>query len=222
MPIMATSDFQRARSVEQKQQRRDEMLAAARNLALARGVRAVTMSDIADDIGLHKSAVLRYFETREAVFLELATEGWVDWMDACAPAIRSAAGDPSRVARAIADTLAQRPLFCDLLGHAPMNLERGVSAEAVRQFKVIVLEQVDRFLQAATAALPSLTEADGRALVTAVCALTSSLWQVSHPPEPVAAMYRSNPELGHATVDFAPDLYNQAETVILGLLSRRH
>jgi AcrR family transcriptional regulator len=218
---MVTSDFQRARSVEQKRQRRGEMLAAARKLALAKGVRDVTMSDIADDIGLHKSAVLRYFETREAVFLEIATEGWVDWMDACVPAIHSAAGDPSRVARAVTDTLAWRPLFCDLLGHAPMNLERGVSAEAVRQFKVIVLDQVDRFVQAATAALPSLTEADGRALVTAVCALASSLWQVSHPTEPIAALYRSDPHLGHAMIDFAPDLYDQTETVILGLLSRR-
>jgi AcrR family transcriptional regulator len=218
---MATSEFQRARSIDQKRQRRDEMLAAARELALARGVRAVTMSDIAAHIGLHKSAVLRYFETREAVFLELATEGWVDWADACVPAIRSASGDPSRVARAIVDTLAQRPLFCDLLGHAPMNLERGVSAEAVRQFKVIVIGQVERFVQSVTVALPSLTEADGRALIKAVGALTSSLWQVSHPTAPVAALYRSDPRLGHATADFTPDLYHLTQTVIFGLLSRR-
>ena len=120
------------------------MLAAARLLGRSRGVREVTLTDIAAEVGVHKSAVLRYFETREAVYLQLTADGWVEWMDACVPAIQAADG-PIQVARAVADTLAERPLFCDLLAHAPLNLERGVSVDAVREFKLTTLAQVERF-----------------------------------------------------------------------------
>jgi AcrR family transcriptional regulator len=197
------------------------MLAAARELGRARGVREVTMTDIAALVGVHKSAVLRYFETREAIYLQLTGEGWGEWMDACVDAVGAAAGDPAAVAKAVADTLSERPLFCDLLAHAPLNLERGVSVEAVREFKIAALAQVDRFAEAITAALPPLTASDGRELISTVNAITGALWQISHPTEAVAELYRTDPHLGHAVVDFAPSLRRQVETAILGLLARK-
>ncbi|MDT5236569.1 MAG: hypothetical protein QOF47_2556, partial [Mycobacterium sp.] len=66
---MDASDFQRARSPEAKQQREDAILAAARSLGAKRGIRQITLTDIADAVGMHKSALLRYFETREQIFL---------------------------------------------------------------------------------------------------------------------------------------------------------
>jgi AcrR family transcriptional regulator len=214
-----TADFQRARSPQHKQQRRDDMLAAARALGRARGVREVTLTDIAAEVGVHKSAVLRYFETREAVFLQLTAEGWVDWVDACVVGLQDVTG-PADLARVIAETLVDRPLFCDLMAHAPLNLERGVSVAAVREFKIVALGQVDRFITAVTTALPPLTAQDAYELVSSTNAITSSLWQVSHPTEAVGELYRTDPHLGHAVVDFPPSLRRQVETVILGLLSR--
>lgn len=197
------------------------MLDAARKLATDRGVRAVTMTDIATEVGVHKSAVLRYFETREAVFLELATEGWREWIAACVPAVHASGADPAKVARAIADTLVERPLFCDLLAHAPMNLERGVSVEAVREFKLATFGHIDRFVEAVTTVLPSLTDADAHELVSAVNAFASTLWQITHPTDAVAELYRTDPQIGHAVGEFGPNLRQQTETFILGLLARR-
>ena len=48
-------------------------------MALARGIREVTLTDIAHEVGMHKSAMLRYFETREQIFLMLTAAGWRDW-----------------------------------------------------------------------------------------------------------------------------------------------
>ncbi|HEX3832654.1 MAG TPA: helix-turn-helix domain-containing protein, partial [Solirubrobacteraceae bacterium] len=62
--------FQRARSAENKAHRRETILTAAAQLAARDGVRQVTLTDIADAVGMHKSALLRYFETREQIFLE--------------------------------------------------------------------------------------------------------------------------------------------------------
>src|SRR5271154_6061090 len=71
--------FQRARSTEAKEQREAAILDAARTLAATHGVRQITLTDIAEAIGMHKSALLRYFETREQIFLVLTAEGWREW-----------------------------------------------------------------------------------------------------------------------------------------------
>ena len=75
-PVLSTGTYQRARRPEQKLERRDAILGAARELALRDGVRAVSLADIAARVGIHKSALLRYFETREQIFLELTAEAW--------------------------------------------------------------------------------------------------------------------------------------------------
>src|ERR1700761_7318615 len=84
--VTGAETFQRARRPpprprrpEQKLQRQDDILGAARDLALRDGVRNVSLADIASRVGIHKSALLRYFETREQIFLELTAEAWRDW-----------------------------------------------------------------------------------------------------------------------------------------------
>src|ERR1700749_3228014 len=76
---MSTESCQRARRPEQKEQRREAILAAAADLARRDGVRAVSLSEIARAVGIHKSALLRYFETREQIFLELTAREWREW-----------------------------------------------------------------------------------------------------------------------------------------------
>ena len=71
--------FQRARSAGAKQQREEAILAAAARLGAERGIRQITLTDIAHAVGLHKSAMLRYFETREQIFLRLTADGWREW-----------------------------------------------------------------------------------------------------------------------------------------------
>ena len=40
-------------------------------------------------------------------------------------------------------SFADRPLFCDLIAHTPLNLERNVSPEAVRRYKLTSLGVVE-------------------------------------------------------------------------------
>src|SRR5882757_10731642 len=77
--VMSTPSPQRARSAAAKQQRERAILDAARSLGAERSVREVTLTDIAAAVGMHKSAMLRYFETREQIFLTLTAEGWHEW-----------------------------------------------------------------------------------------------------------------------------------------------
>src|SRR5580692_2400722 len=140
---MSAETYQRARRPEQKLERRDAILGAARELAQRDGVRAVSLADIAARVGIHKSALLRYFETREQIFLELTAEAWRDWtaalhagLDAVEP------GAAALVAEVFARSFGDRPLLCDLIAHTPLNLERNVSVESVRRYKLTSLAAV--------------------------------------------------------------------------------
>ncbi|SCE40101.1 transcriptional regulator, TetR family [Streptomyces sp. DvalAA-14] len=192
----------------------------------------MSLTDIAAEAGLHKSAVLRYFETREEVFLQLTAEGWQDWAKALGETLASGPADapgaprapgapgPAFVAAAVAGTLGDRPLFCDLLCHAPLHLERNVSLEAVRTFKLTALAAVAEIRDALTQALPGLTPRQAGDLVAAVTALAAALWQTGNPPPTLALLYAQDPRLAHAAVDFAPRLRDLTEATITGLLAR--
>jgi AcrR family transcriptional regulator len=214
-PTPAPTQFQRARRPEQKEQRRQDILAAATKLGTRDGVRAVTLTDIAAEAGVHKSAVLRYFETREAVFLHLTAEGWQDWASAVDAGLRGPM-ERAEVAAVLAGTLAERPLFCDLLAHAPLHLERGVSEQEVRSFKLTTLDAVDRIMQALKVALPGLTDTLSIDLVAGVTAMAASLWQTANPPETLARLYADDPRLGHAAVEFAPRLARITALLLAG------
>ena len=193
---MDASDFQRARSPEAKQQREDAILAAARSLGAERGIRQITLTDIADKVGMHKSALLRYFETREQIFLRLTAEGWREW-SAALRAKLDRIGSPTaeKVASAFSTTLADRGMFCDLLAQAPLNLERNVSAEAVRPFKLITHNEVDAIVEVMRRLLPDLTERDSVDVIATATSVSGAFWQMAHPGPEVAALYRSDPRM---------------------------
>src|SRR6201995_2888755 len=141
---MNPETYQRARRPEQKLERRAAILGAARELALRDGVRNVSLAGIAARIGIHKSALLRYFETREQIFLELTAAAWRDWAQALHAGLDAAPpGAAALVADVFARSFADRPLFCDLIAHTPLNLERNVSPGAVRRYKLTSLGAVD-------------------------------------------------------------------------------
>ena len=215
------TEFQRARSTAAKQQREQTILDAAATLGAERGIRQVTLTDIADVVGMHKSALLRYFETREQIFLRLTAAGWREW----APALRAqlallADPSPAAVAGAFATSLTARPMFCDLLAQAPLNLERNVSLESVRAFKLVTLEEVTLLSTELRRLMPHLDEADTIDIIAAATALAGAFWQMATPGPQIQQLYRSDPRLAHAVVDVQPRVARILTAQLAGLLAR--
>lgn len=204
--------FQRARSPQQRRQRVDELLQAARTLAARDGVRAVTLTEIANLAGVHVSGVRRYFASREEIFLRLAAEEWAGWVDAVADEL----GSGKAVSIVMPETLAQRPLFCDLLSHVSLSLEREVPEDTVREFKTQVLASVDRLCDALTSAT-GLSHDTAMDFVAAVMAMAGNFWQISHPPATLARLYEQDTRLAHAAGEFAPRLAKLTEALLRGL-----
>jgi AcrR family transcriptional regulator len=217
--VTTAEAFQRARRPEQKLQRRDAILGAARELARRDGVRTVSLADIAAEVGIHKSALLRYFETREQIFLRLTAAGWRDWSASLRSLLRGMSpGVPAAtVARAFADTLSERPMFCDLLAQAPLNLERNVSLESVRTFKLATLEAVEA-IGAELTRLFGLGEQERVDVIATATSLAGALWQMATPGPLVQELYRSDPRLAHAIVEIGPRLTRVLTAQLTGLV----
>ena len=217
---MTQPDFQRARSPQAKQQRQAAILNAARSLAVENGVSGVTLTDIADAVSMHKSAMLRYFETREEIFLLLATEAWQEWSATLSNDLGNlGAVGTAEVAEAIAGTLASRGLFCDLLAQTPLHLERNVSLSAVREYKLITLAEVDRVVSAIRGPLPLLTELNAVDVVATATSVAGTFWHIATPGPDVAALYRSDPRLAHAVIEIRPRLTRILTALLDGMTS---
>ncbi|MFJ3902805.1 TetR family transcriptional regulator [Streptomyces sp. NPDC090025] len=229
---MTDLGFERARTPEAKRARQEKILAAAARLATAGSVREVTASAIADEVGMHKSAMLRYFETREDIFLRLAGDAWTEWstvvraeLDALTtrpgPPIRPDRDRPSHeVAAVLAHSLVSRPLFCDLLAHTPLNLERNVSMERVKEFKTVALAEVAAIGSALCTVTPLLLD-EARAVVATATSMAAAMWQMAAPGTHLRAFYESEPALAHAVVDVEPQLTDILGALITGYAARQ-
>jgi AcrR family transcriptional regulator len=213
--------FRRARRPEHKQQRYEAILAAARSQGLRKGVRNVSLADIAAEVGVHKSALLRYFETREEIYLHLMAEGWQEWVEGMRGELgQLPVGSMGGVAAVFARTLADRPLLCDLMMQTPLTLERNVSLESVRAYKLATFASLADGTALLRRVLPGLTEAGVMDLMVVVTAVAAALWQAAHPPPALVALYAEDPQLGHGQVEFTPSLERVIEVTLIGLLQR--
>ncbi|MEV4106603.1 TetR family transcriptional regulator [Nonomuraea sp. NPDC049695] len=211
-----TRAFLRARRPEHKQQRREAILAAARELAVDSGVRNVSLGAVAEAVGLAKSNIMRYFGTREEIFLILAAEEWRQWA-AAVTARLEVSGDVPVI---LAETLADRPLFCDLLGHTASTLEQNVSVEAARVFKRAVLAVVAD-LSEQVARVTGLRDGEGVDLVSAASVLAGALYPVSNPSPTLAELYAQEPDIAAACPDLLSTLVRALKAFLAGLPTLR-
>jgi AcrR family transcriptional regulator len=210
--------YQRARRPEHKEERREAILLAARELAAERSVREVSLGDIARRVGLAKSNVLRYFETREEVYLRLLLREWEAWQVDVAVKLWSRPPTPDGIAATLAHTLAERPLLCDLLSQMAEALERNVSAQMAREFKSSTIPMVSDLGAIITELLPGMDPEDGRETISAAIVIVAGLWPMANPSPRVQAMLADTPELIHGRVDFEHRLEHMLAALIVGFL----
>jgi AcrR family transcriptional regulator len=216
---MSQGTFRRARRPEQKLERRQAILGAARELALRSGVRNVSLGCIASAVGLAKSNVVRYFGTREEIYLELTSQEWQDFERAALDRLADAHAD--EVIDVLTETLEQRPLFCDLLGECTATLEHNVSLAAARAFKLDAIRMVTALGTAVARAHPGLTQPEAIELVGAAAMLAGSLYPVANPSSVVAQLYEQEPEIAAAHLRFAPTLKRALAAIAAGLPTLR-
>ncbi|HEX4226544.1 MAG TPA: hypothetical protein VHZ97_29540 [Pseudonocardiaceae bacterium] len=209
---------QRARSIEDKTQRAEDLLAAAEELAVELGgVRYVTLGAVTERAGLHRTGVRRYYASKEELLLKLAERGWNQWRDAIKAALADARElDPAQTAAIFSGTLAGLPMFCDLLTHVSLHLEGDVDIERARQYKTNAFAAHDAIVTA-LAPVSTMTREQLDDLLATAIVLASGFWQVSHPTATLAALYEQEPRWAHVALDFAPRLTHLLRATAIGL-----
>jgi AcrR family transcriptional regulator len=213
--------FSRARHPEQKAQRRADLLRAAGELVDEQGVMAVSVGAIAKRVGLSKGNLYRYFESREAILLELLYQGWQGWVEQVERGLAPHAGgdDARAVARILASSAVAQPRTCELVGVMSAVLEQNLSAEVVLDFKLRAAGLFIRMSNALYAALPSLGIEGARGFLTAFVALLAGLWPMSNPP-PTVALVLEHPQLQGFRYDFAARLEASTIALLLGSVAQ--
>ena len=197
--MTATTPFDRARSAEQRSARREAILRTAAEMLARMRVAELSLNALAREVGLAKSNVLRYFESREAVLLELYDRETKAWLDALADRLvelPASLGGVERVAIAIADTAVARPVFCDLCASAPGVLERNVSATVAADYKRSAIANATRLAEEVVPLLGELPFNSMIALVGGVNLIIGGTWTTSQPSPGMAAAYAAIPSCG--------------------------
>jgi len=220
--------FQRARSEEQREARRQAILAAAAAMLAEMRVAEVTLNELSRRAGLAKSNVLRYFESREAVLLELLDSAWQDWLAQLeadlAGAVDPAAPVASRsdqVAGLVAASLAARPMLCDLISAQAAVLERNVSPTVAAQYKRASIAGTTALGGLILGCLPELGEQDAFRLAGATVMIAGALWPHSQPSAAMLAAYAADPALAAMRLDFTDTIREVLAVMAAGLLARR-
>jgi AcrR family transcriptional regulator len=212
--------FQRARTEEQREERRTDILESAAALLHESGIEGTSLNGIARRAGIAKSGVYNYFESREEIFLHLFLDDFESLVDWAVEALKPLEGsnDPRRIAAVMAQGLGERPRFCELNAALAPVLEQNVSEETVFEFKSAILGQALRLGLAVHDAIPEIEFEPLARAMGPLYALIGGLWPSANPPPAVAAVL-ARPEFELMRHDFGADLARGIELILRGLLA---
>jgi AcrR family transcriptional regulator len=219
--------FKRARSEEQRTERRRMILDTAAAMLSEMSVAQVTLNELSRRVGLAKSNVLRYFESREAVLLELLdarSREWLEYLAGALPAAVDPAGTPptrgDQLAAALTTSLADRPVLCDLASAQAAVLEHNISPVIAARYKRAAVVSHAELSRLVLDRLPELGEDDAGRLAAATMLMAGTIWTHSRPGAAMLACYEAEPELAAMRLDFTTALREVLEVLTSGLLAR--
>ena len=210
---------QRARSDEEKRERREAILATA--LAMyerEHSFAAFTMAALAKEAGLAKGTLYLYFRTKEELFLALLESGFDAWFDV----IDARLDDGERewtaedAAELVVRSVRGREMLARLLSIQPAIVEHNVEFDAAFRFKHHVMLRADVTGRRLERRLPWLRTGEGARFLVHLHALVIGVWQLAQ-PSPVIRRVMETPEMAPARVDFAEDLRFLIITLLAGM-----
>jgi AcrR family transcriptional regulator len=212
--------YVRARSAEQKEERRRHLLATARKMLRQRPEALdLGINELARQAQMTKSNVYRYFESSEAVLMDLLVEEFAGWHAELSAALArggKACSSVEHIARVFASTISARPLLCRLTSILPSILERKVSLERMVDFKGNLLAVRQRAAQDFHARVPNMPARAFDQVVKHALPLIIGLWPLSNPTG-IAAQVIELPALESLRYDFEQDLEHALLALMRGM-----
>lgn len=218
--------FQRARSEEQREIRRQAILDTARSMLDEMPAAEVGLNELSRRVGLAKSNVLRYFESREAVLLELLTDALEVWIAevsdelAAGVDLRLSAGERGeQLAVILSGSLARHTVLCDLANAQAGVLEHNVSVDVVLRHKRSALANLETVVELLHHRLPELGD-NARTVCMTALLLAGAMSTYCRPSASTLAAYAADPSLTRLQVDLGSGLESAVSLLVAGALAR--
>jgi AcrR family transcriptional regulator len=171
--------------------RRSAIMNSAREMLAEKNLADISLRELSDRVGLAKSNVLRYFDSREAIFLEVLDEEFQAWLTNLEtrlgkPRARKAGyATEARVATTMVDSLVDAELLCELLASMAVVLERNISGEFAHDFKARATANIGAVAHLIARHLPWLPSEFTEFFAEGALTLTAGMYPFSVPTEPV-------------------------------------
>ncbi|MEM6730007.1 MAG: TetR/AcrR family transcriptional regulator [Myxococcota bacterium] len=214
-------NWERARKPEQKQERRSDIIEAAGRCFDAGGLAAATLSAIAEETGLSKANLYRYFESRDAILLELLMQENEVWARETQSDLHDLTGsnDVEAIAQRLSRSLFERPRLCALTALSGM-LYSKLSVESIVSYKLRGGGLMARTAEIVGPTLPALDDKQVALFVRYSTMILGQVWSAANPSSTIVEA-KTHPELAGASVDFVSTLQKFMHVFLHGLLSDR-
>jgi AcrR family transcriptional regulator len=183
------------------------------------GLEGVSLNAIARRVGLAKSNVYRYFDSRAEILLWLVLSDWADWTDEVERELVALVNqnDADAVAKVLAAAFAGRPRLCELTAVLAAVAEPKVSGDVLLNLETRVDSLRVRAANALHAALPKIAVVRWAWALRAIHGVVAGLWPMSR-LVPAASGALARPELKEFRPDFYEDLERAVRALLYGLL----
>jgi AcrR family transcriptional regulator len=209
--------FRRARKPEERELRRETILAAAAELYDTEGPQGAGLNAIAAKAGFTKSNVYRYFESREDVLLSLFLAELEQFIPELERRFTNIVPrDLDAMAAAIAAAFIARPRLSSLSAIVSSTLEQNISEDAVMTLKRGMAVLVRRAAAAIQAKLPGSTLDDCAWVTSMVGTLVAGMWPSANPSE-TAQRVLALPEFAHFKPSLERDLGRAARALLASI-----
>ncbi|XVU27797.1 hypothetical protein ACQPZJ_12370 [Actinoplanes sp. CA-054009] len=125
-----------------------------------------------------------------------------------------------RLAAIVAESLARRPVWCDLNSAQASVLDHNITVEVALQYKRASRESIESLAGLFLRYLPELGPQDAFRLVATVLLVAGAAWPYSNPPAAMREAYATDPAVAEMRTDFTDLLSRSLAVTISGLLVR--
>jgi len=211
-------NWQRARTDEKKNERKEAIYQAAFTLFKKKGYDKVSFNGIAVEAGFTKSNMYRYFSSKDDIFLNVFADLFKKWVEEYSKQLKTLKQDIEikTFAYTWLNSLLSQPKLLDLMPILFVSLERNSSFEQLLEFKRLAMNLLYSITLDISRIYPDIAGEKAFKFLTLSYAATANYWAATMQSEALKKIYQLD-EFKALKPDFEKDLTTSIEIIIQGL-----